>query len=118
LDELLPASSWKSSPDFFDEMRRIAKVARADLHERGRKEYLFLFEGIGWCGTAGCKLLIGEVWDDGRCHLLYDGDGDYVTVLRRRDHGYRRLYTPCEQRFDGKMYQQLHPDCPSLDVQR
>ena len=81
-------------------------------------DYAYLFDNIGWCGSAGCALVIGET-NGGRCHLLYDGYGWYTfTVLRLRDYGYRRLYLPCEARFDGRQYKQLHPACPTVDVQR
>jgi hypothetical protein len=77
------------------------------------------FEDDGWCGTGGCPLLIGEAEARSTCRLLYDGAGfDNITVLPKRDYGYRRLYTPCEVRFDGRQYQQLHSECPSVDVQR
>jgi hypothetical protein len=39
-------------------------------------------------------------------------------VLQQRDHGHRRLYTPCEARFDGHRYLQLHPQCPTVGVRR
>ena len=100
-------------------MLAAAKVAPAYLNGNGRKDYFYLIEGEGWCGSAGCKLLIGETRRDGICRLLYDDDGlDNISLLRQRDHGYRRLYTPCEVRFDGRQYQQLHPACPTVDVQR
>jgi hypothetical protein len=120
LAELIHASDWwKYTPQFADEMMRIAKVARTDLNGKDHTAYLFLFEGGAWCGTAGCPMLIGERQSDGRCHLLYDGNGvDKIIVLRARDHGYRRLYLPCQVRFDGRYYQQLHPVCPTVDVQR
>ena len=74
-------------------------------------------------------MLIGEVRKDGRCHEIYSGSGFHeamadsgfkpgMTVLRRRNHGYRRLYTPCELRFDGHEYQQIHEECPNINVQR
>lgn len=64
--------------------------------------------------------MIGERRKDHRCHLLYVSDGSEhaIVALRRRDHGYRRLYTPCEARFDGKQYRQVHEECPTIDVQR
>jgi hypothetical protein len=37
-------------------------------------------------------------------------------VLPRRDHGYHRLYLPCEVRFDGEQYQQLRDECPNVNV--
>lgn len=65
-------------------------------------------------------MLIGEVGAKGECHEIYHGAGfeAAITVLRKRDHGYRRLYTPCELRFDGREYDQIHEDCPTIDVQR
>ena len=76
-------------------------------------------------------MLIGEADKQGACHEIYSGSGDsrkpkltdtgfdpVMEVLRRRDHGYRRLYTPCELRFDGHEYQQIHDECPTIDVQR
>ncbi len=78
-----------------------------------------MIEGEGWCGTGGCPLLIGEVRKKNTCRLLYDDAGfDNISVLPRRDHGYYRLYRPCEVRFDGRHYRQLHPECPTVDVQR
>jgi hypothetical protein len=120
LRQLFGASSWAISPEDEKPMVTDAKVARADLNGDGRKEYLYLIEGAGWCGTAGCPLLIGEMRQDGICHLLFDDmGGDYdFEVLRRRDHGYRRLYTPCEARFDGQEYRQVREECPNLDVPR
>jgi hypothetical protein len=100
-------------------MMEIGRVGTALLNNEGRPDYVFLFEADGWCGTAGCPLLIGELERGGACHLLYDGMGDKsFTVLRRLDHGYRRIYAPCEARFDGRQYQQLHEDCPNPDVPR
>jgi hypothetical protein len=119
LDEIIRKSDWAYSPEFWSEMKRIAEVARAHLSSKGYPAYFFLFEGDGWCGTGGCPLLIAETRGGETCRLLYDDSGfSNIDVLRRRDHGYRRLYTPCEVRFDGRHYQQLHPECPSLDVQR
>jgi hypothetical protein len=104
---------------FRREMMEIGRVGTALLNNEGRPDYVFLFEADGWCGTAGCPLLIGELERGGACHLLYDGMGDKsFTVLRRLDHGYRRIYAPCEARFDGQQYQQLHEDCPNPDVPR
>jgi hypothetical protein len=104
---------------FRREMMEIGQVGTALLNNEGRPDYVFLFEADGWCGTAGCPLLIGELERGGACHLLYDGMGDKsFTVLRRLDHGYRRIYAPCEARFDGQQFQQLHEDCPNPDVPR
>ena len=98
-------------------MISIAEVATTRLNESGRTDYVYLFEADGWCGTAGCLLLIGEVQPDGACRLLYNEVGDKsFTVLRRRDHGYRRIYAPCEARFDGRQYQQVREECPNPDL--
>lgn len=98
----------------------ISQVAEVHLSGRDTIDYIYVLEdGIEWCGTAGCKLFIVERWGDGTCHLLYEGSGaTSFTVLRRRDHGYRRVYAPCEARFDGRQYQQLHEDCPSPKMPR
>src|ERR1700680_2018897 len=70
LAELIHASDWwKYTPQFADEMIRIAKVARTNLDGTDRTAYLYLFEDGGWCGTAGCPMLIGERQSDGRCLL-------------------------------------------------
>jgi hypothetical protein len=116
--QLFGESHWKNEPGWEKAMAAEAKIAYANLAHSRREAYVFLIEGPGWCGTAGCQLLIGEARDDGRCQLLYEGNGDdEITILRRNDNGYRRLYTQCEIRFDGRQYQQIHPDCPTLDVQ-
>ena len=118
LAELIHTSDWwKYTPQFAGEMMRIAKVARTDLNGKDHPAYLYLFEDGGWCGTAGCPMLIGERQSDGQCRLLYDGNGfDKIIVLRARDHGYRHLYLPCEVRFDGRQYQQLRDECPNANV--
>ncbi|MGH7059884.1 MAG: hypothetical protein ACREFH_05815 [Stellaceae bacterium] len=118
LKVVISISHWGYSPQSRAEMPDIAQVATVQLSDR-RRAYVFVFEADGWCGTAGCPLLIGELRHDGICHLLYDGTGDTgFTVLHRRDHGYRRIYAPCEARFDGRHYQQLHEECPSPGVPR
>jgi len=95
---------------------------RVDLKGDGLREFIFLIHDIGYCGSAGCLMLIGERRQDGKCHLLDEGNGagvgDTVVVLDRRDHGYRRLYAPCELYFDGRQYQQVREECPTIDVQR
>jgi hypothetical protein len=118
LKEALRESSWQNYPGLPDEMVRIAQVTTTVLNDQGRPDYVYVLEdGIDWCGTAGCKLLIAERRRDGTCHLLYDGMGDKsFTVLHRRDHGYRRIYAPCEARFDGHQYQQFHKECPNVDI--
>jgi hypothetical protein len=99
-------------------MLQVAQVAKARLNDKGFVDYIYVMvDGIDWCGTAGCQMLIGELRPNGTCRLLYDATGDRsFTVLGARDHGYRRIYAPCEARFDGHRYQQLREDCPSLDV--
>ena len=96
-----------------------AWVARANLSDDRRKDYIFLIEGSEWCGTGGCPLFIGREETDGSCRLLYDDSGfRKFNVLRQPDNGYRRLYTPCEARFDGRQYQQLNPECPTPSILR
>jgi hypothetical protein len=101
-------------------MRSVAVVARAHLSMNNREQYIYIMHEFGFCGTAGCSMLIGEERHNGTCQQLYDGSGftHAIAVLRKRDHGYRRLYTPCELRFDGHEYQQIHEECPTIDVQR
>lgn len=117
--QLFEASHWNILPRWENEMLSVAKVARVDLDDDRRKEYVYLIEGNGWCGSAGCKVLIGQSDTASVCRLLYDNDGsENFLVLQQRDHGYRRLYTPCEARFDGHRYLQLHPQCPTVGVRR
>jgi hypothetical protein len=117
--QLFEASHWNIMPQWENEMLSDAKVGRVYLDNNRNRAYLYLIEGNGWCGSAGCKLLIGEPDTTGVCRLLYENDGsENFAVLRHRDHGYRRLYTPCEVRFDGRQYHQIHPACPSLDAPR
>lgn len=119
LNDIIQTSSWKYSREFWREMMQIAEVAKTHLESGSHMDYFLLFEGDGWCGTGGCPLLIGETGKGNGCRLLYDDSGfNNMSVLKTRDHGYRRLYTPCEARFDGRHYRQLHAACPSVDVQR
>ena len=113
-------SAWHFSSDFHREMMATALVARADLNGNGRKEYIYVFRDSASCGTAGCSMLIGQDDADGVCHVIYDywGSEGAIIVLERRDHGYRRLYTPCEARFDGNEYRQVREECPNADVHR
>ena len=118
MTDVIKSSEWGSSTESSAQMSAIAQVATARLGDH-RRSYIFVFDAEWWCGTAGCPLLIGEVEQDGSCRLLYDDMGDETfTVLRRRDHGYKRIYTPCEARFDGKQYRAVHEDCPSPAVPR
>ena len=118
--DILRTGDWRLSPEFHQEMAAAAVVARVDLKKNAQKEYIFVITDFASCGTAGCSMLIGEVGKEGNCHEIYSGSGETyaVSVLRRRDHDYQRLYTPCELRFDGHQYRQLHGECPTLDVQR
>jgi hypothetical protein len=128
LADLLGDSDWRYTPQFHPEMMATAIAAEANLSRDHRTSYFYVFEGPGWCGTIGCPLLIGEVRSGSRCRLLYDGTGfahalrdgfePIIEVIRARDHGYRRLYTPCETRFDGRQYQKLRAECSRLDVPR
>lgn len=120
LEQMLSTGHWRRSPQFHQEMIAAAVAARADLRGNGQRQYIFVMTDFGSCGTAGCAMLIGEKRDDGVCHEMYSGSGVEIAmaVLRQRDHGYRRLYTPCEIRFHGHEYQQIHEECPTLDVQR
>jgi hypothetical protein len=120
LAEILRTGHWRLMPEFHQDMAVAAVVARPDLKGSGQKEYIFVINDFASCGTAGCSMLIGELRGDGACHEIYSGAGseEVMTVLRQRDHGYRRLYTPCELRFDGHEYQQVHDECPTIDVQR
>ena len=130
LSDLLRDSRRRDSREDHAAMMATAIAAEAKLSGDRRKAYFYVFEGPGWCGTIGCPLLIGEVRLGGRCRLLYDGSGfanglrdgggfkPLMEVLRARDHGYRRLYTPCDTRFDGRQYRKLHAECSRLDVQR
>jgi hypothetical protein len=54
------------------------------------------------------------------CHEIYDGAGfEHATsVLAKRDHGHRRLYTPGEVRFDGRQCQQMRDGCPNAVIHR
>lgn len=120
LAQILHTGDWRFSPDFHKEMIGAAVVARADLNGDGRKEYMYVIPKSGYCGTAGCSMLIGEAGDDGMCHEIYSGTGSEgaINILAKRDHGYRRLYTPCEVRFDGTRYDQVCEECPNADVHR
>jgi len=120
LQQILQESGWHNNFRRYSNMINIAEVAETHLNKEDSIDYIYvLADGIEWCGTAGCKLFIAERGGDGTCHLLYEGSGDTsFTVLRQRDHGYRRIWAPCEARFDGRQYQQLHEECPSPSVPR
>jgi hypothetical protein len=97
-----------------------SSTARTDLRGTGEQAFIFVIHDIGYCGSAGCLMLIGERRFDHKCHILTaaNSDGGEVIVLARRDHGYRRLSAPCELYFDGRRYQQVHEKCPNINVQR
>jgi hypothetical protein len=116
LDDLLSTPAWAGRPDEKRELKSVAQVATATLGENGRPQYIYLFETFGFCGSAGCLMIIGEV-RGGVCHMLYDYESDgSFTVLRKRDHGYYRFWSPCEARYDGQQYQLLHQSCPNAIV--
>ena len=119
LAEMLRAGHWRITPQFHQDMISAAVVGRVHLKENGPKEYIFVVTDFASCGTAGCSMLIGKKDRGGKCHEIYSGSGftSAIGVLRKRDHGYRQLHTPCELRFDGLEYRQLHEECPSIDVQ-
>jgi hypothetical protein len=127
LADMLRHGDWRLSPELHQEMIGAAVVARPDLKGNGLKQYIFVVTNS--CGTAGCSMLIGDIGGNGACREIYSGSGfdeiltgsglkPGMTVLRKRDHGYRRLYTPCELRFDGREYRQIHDECPNINVQR
>jgi hypothetical protein len=120
LMELLQSGHWRITPQFHQAMIASAVVGRADLNGNGREEYIFVIDEPASCGTSGCSMLIGEARNDGICHEIYSdaGSESAITVLPGRDHGYRRLLTPCEVRFDGREYAKIHDDCPNDNVQR
>jgi len=120
LEEMLRSGHWRVTPQFHHEMIAAAVVARPELIAKRQKQYIFVITDFASCGTAGCSMLIGEPGKDGICREIYSGSGfvNAISVLPERDHGYRRLYTPCELRFDGREYQQVREECPSLNVQR
>src|SRR5207245_66305 len=120
---------WHLTPQFHQKMISVAVAARARLSANNRYQYIYVMDDFSFCGTAGCSMLVGEAHNDGTCREIYSGSGSHeiltdsglkpgMTVLRKRDHGYRRLYTPCEVRFDGHQYQQVREECPTIDVQR
>lgn len=120
LAEVLKTGSWRHSPQFHKEMMSIAGFAQINLSGITREQYVYVMKDFGYCGTAGCSMLIGEEGKDGICHEIYSGSGfeGAITVLSKSDRGYRRLLVPCELRFDGHEYQQIHEECPNADVQR
>ena len=113
LHDLLITGNWRYSPKFHEEMMSVAAFARVILDGPAHEDYIFVMHDFSFCGTAGCSMLIGEVGNNGICDELYDGAGftHAIAVLRKRDQGYHRLYTPCELRFDSHEYQQIHEEC-------
>lgn len=118
LSQILRTGEWRLSPDFHKSMILAAHVARIDLNGDHRKEYIFIISEFASCGTAGCSMMIGQTDKRGVCREIYSGAGfEHATrVLAKRDHGYRRLYTPCEVRFNGRQYQQVREECPNAVV--
>jgi hypothetical protein len=116
LDDLLSTPDWGGAPAENEKLKGDAQVATATLGKNGRRQYIYLFENSGYCGSAGCLMMIGEVHRHG-CRALYDYDSDgSFTVLRARDEGYRRFWSPCEAHYDGRQYQLLHESCPNAEV--
>jgi hypothetical protein len=120
LREILQTGNWRHSPDLQKKMMSVAVSAQANLDGPARKQYIYVMKDFSFCGTAGCSMLIGETSPGGSCHEIYSDAGSEVaiTVLQQRDHGYRRLLTPCEVRFNGREYEKLHDECPNINVQR
>lgn len=120
LHEILDTGTWRYSRDVHRQMLSVAVFAKANLDGVRRVDYIYVMNDSAYCGTAGCSMLIGEIGNDGKCHEIYSDSGSEVSiaVLARRDHGYHRLLTPCEVRFDGREYRQLHDACPNIDVQQ
>src|SRR5439155_27294928 len=56
-------------------------VGKADLKGDGRYQLIFLVHDIGYCGSAGCLMLIGEHRRDAKCHLLDEGKGASDTIV-------------------------------------
>ena len=63
-------------------MPSIAQAATTRLSDAG-KAYIYIFEGRGWCGAAGCPLLIGEMGRDGICRVRYDAFGNRPSLYCR-----------------------------------
>jgi hypothetical protein len=116
--EVLRGTTWNNYPGLPSQMVDISEVGAATLNNKGWTDYVYILEdGIDWCGTAGCELIIAEKHQNGTCRLLYEASGDSSFIVgHQRDHGYRRIYTPCEARFDGDQYQQVRDECPNPDV--
>jgi hypothetical protein len=88
LNELIRGSHYTDvTADERHKLARTVRVSHTDLNGSRRKNYIYLFDNIGWCGSAGCTVLIGERWADRLCHLLYSGSGWFTaTLLSQRDH--------------------------------
>lgn len=118
--ELFHQRPLRYSPTEINKFRTETEVGRADLTGNGRYSLIFVVHDVGYCGSAGCLMLIAQPRSDGKCHMLAEAssDGGEITVLNRRDYGYRRLYAPCELYFDGQQYQLVREECPNIDVPR
>ena len=117
--EMLRDGHWRRSPQFHQVMLATAAAARVDLKGNGPKHVIFVMTDFSFCGTAGCSMLIGEERHNGTCHEVYDGSASPTRLLCCGNAIMATaLYTPCELRFDGHEYQQIHEECPTIDVQR
>lgn len=120
--ELFRQSTYRDLSDRYIETSLSETIAaRLDLKGSGRLGYVFIIRDNEYCGSAGCSMFIGERRKNKSCRLLADGKGateKNITVLRRRDHRYRRLYTPCELRFGGRKYAQVREECPTAVIQQ
>lgn len=120
LSKTLKSDDWRYTPRLHQHIMSVAVFAKIELDGARLQHYLFVIDDFSFCGTAGCSMMIAEAGEDGLCHEIYSGSGfvDATEVLAKRDHGYRRLSTPCELRFDGRQYQQIHNACPNINIQR
>jgi hypothetical protein len=56
-----------------EEIRKLiseTSAARADLRGHGKWAFIFVIEDVGYCGSAGCLMLIGERQRNRSCHML------------------------------------------------
>src|SRR6266851_8164235 len=72
LAQLLESGEWKYLPQDHRKMMSIAVVAEAYLDGPTRRHYIYVMHDSGFCGTAGCSMLIGEGSKDGSCREIYD----------------------------------------------
>ncbi|HZK91676.1 MAG TPA: hypothetical protein VFC56_16165 [Stellaceae bacterium] len=84
LHELLDQSYSRAPPDpgEISELVATAQVGRANLNPNRSEAYIYLFSHPGWCGSAGCLLIIGEDRSDGRCRMLYDDGNGFEQAIK------------------------------------